>query len=176
MEYTALEREYILFFEAKKKYRLALSGAKTMSEDDSISIDRMSIRDSMFVRFLDRLVGDTPMFTIQEKCRYYVGDGIVAAGWERLKADRLSTFMSFFDGDVRGQVRMMPGESIIPFDGFSYYRIDYDGRIPDKLQKAFDEINDINDEKPRRQYLKARNENGGILPGAKSHRPAQGKQ
>jgi hypothetical protein len=39
--------------------------------------------------------------------------------------------------------------------------------MPPKLLDAYDEINQINDEKPRRQYLKARKENGGILPEAK---------
>jgi hypothetical protein len=61
----------------------------------------------------------------------------------------------------------MPSETVIPFDGFSYYRINYNGEMPPKLLDAYDEINQINDEKPRRQYLKARKENGGILPEAK---------
>jgi hypothetical protein len=167
MEYTDKEREYILFFEAKKKYWLMERHQKTITEDDSVSIDKMSNKDSLFVRYLDRLVGDTPMFTIQEKCRYYLGEGIVTAKFKQLMADRRNTFMDFFDGDVRQRVKIMPSETVIPFDGFSYYRINYNGEMPPKLLDAYDEINQINDEKPRRQYLKARKENGGILPEAK---------
>jgi hypothetical protein len=167
MEYTNKEKEYILFFEAKKKYWLMTRHLKTVSENDSISIDKMSIKDSLFVRYLDRLVGDTPMFTIQEKCRYYLGEGIVTAKFKQLMTDRQNTFLESFGDDVRQRVKMMPSETVIPFDGFSYYRINYNGEMPPKLLDAYDEINQINDEKPRRQYLKARKENGGILPEAK---------
>ena len=167
MEYTDKEREYILFFEAKKKYWLKDKAIKSLSEDDSVSIDRMSIKDSLFVRYLDRLIGDTPMFTIQEKCRFYLGEGIVTAKFKQLMTDRRSTFLDFFDGDVRQRVKMMPAETVIPFYGFSYYRIDYNGEMPPKLLDSYDEINQINDENPRRQYLKARKDNGGVLPEAK---------
>lgn len=164
MEYTDKEKEYILFFEAKKKFWLARKNSKAISGDDSIDIDRMSIKDSMFVHFLNKLIGDTPMFTIQEKCKYYVGEGIVNAKFIQLMTDRQNTFMAFFDRDVRQRVKIKQSMTVIPFNGFSYYRIDYNWQIPKKLQEAYDELNEINDEKPRKQYLKARNKNGGAMP------------
>ena len=63
---------------------------------------------------------------------------------------------------------MATGRTIIPFSGFSYYKIEYKGEIPTMLQGAYDEINNINEDKPRRQYRKVRKENGGSVPEVKS--------
>jgi len=175
MEYTAKEKEYILFFEAKKKYWMMSRKSKGMNEDDSIYVDKMSIKDSIFVRYLDKLIGDTLMFTIQEKCRHYVGEGIITIQFTQLMTDRQNTFMSFFDGDVRQRVKIKQSETIVPFNGFSYYKIDYNGQLPEKLQNSYDEINDINDEKPRKQYLKARNEIRGSMPEVKPISKTQAK-
>ena len=168
MEYTDKEKEYILFFEAKKKYRLRDSKTKVINEDDSIAIDRMSIKDSMFTRFLEKLVGDTQMFTIQEKCKYYVGEGVVNARFQQLMKDRQHTFMDFFIEEVKPRIKIATSQNVIPFNGFSYYKIEYNGEVPQKLREAYDEISEINDRDPRRQYEAARMKNGGVVPEAKA--------
>lgn len=168
MEYTRKEKEYIMFFEAKKKYWRMSRHINTISEDDSITIDKMSVKDSMFLGYLNRLIGDTPMFTIQEKCKYYIGEGIITAKFAQLMKDRQNTFLSFFGEDVRLRIKIAPSQTIVPFNGFSYYKIDYKDSIPPKLKDAYYEMDDINDEKPRKQYLKARNHDESTLPESKS--------
>ena len=167
MEYSAKEKEYILFFEAKKKYWMMQRKIKTVSEEDSIAIDRMSIRDSMFSRYLDGMTAGQLIFSIQGKCKYYVGEDVIDRRYAELITERRNTFMTFFEGDLAHRIKMKAYKTIIPFDGFSYYRIDYNGNIPGKLLDAYNEINEINDKKPRRQYLNARKANGGVLPEAK---------
>ena len=168
MEYTDKEKEYILFFEAKRKYRLRNSTNKGISEEDSIDIDKMSIKDSMFINYLNKLVGDTPMFTVQEKCKYYIGERKVTAMFNKLMIDRHNAFIRFFGDDTKSRVHIAASRTIVPFSGFSYYKIEYKGEIPKKLQEAYDHINDINDDKPRKQYLRKRKENGGSVPEVKS--------
>jgi hypothetical protein len=167
MEYTEKEKEYILFFEAKKKFWKMNRKTNVVTEDDSIDIDRMSVKDSAFVRYLDGMTAGKLLFTIQGKCTNYIGQAIVDEKYAQLMIERHNTFMGFFEGDLANRVKINPGKTIIPFDGFSYYRIDYDGQIPQKLTDAYNEINEINDQKPRRQYLKDRKRNGGLLPEAK---------
>ena len=166
MDYTAKEKEYITFFEAKKKYWMITKGLKAISDDDSVAIDKMSIKDGQFLAYLDRFIGDTTMmFTIQEKCKYYIGPSITTAKFTQLMKDRQNTFMSFFDGGERSRVRIMTEQTVVPFNGFSYYQIDYKEQTPQKLTDAYDEMSDIDDEKPRRQYLSARKKNESALPG-----------
>jgi hypothetical protein len=164
MEYTEKEKEYILFFEAKKKYWMMARGVRTISEDDSVVIDRMSSKDAMFMSYLDKLIGDTAMFTIQEKCKYYIGELIINAKFVQLMRDRQKRFMSFFDGDVRARIKIMTEQTIVPVNGFSYYKIEYKGDIPQKLMDAYNEMSEINEEIPREQYLKARKKNESALP------------
>ena len=152
---------------AKKKYWLRNNKSKTIDQDDSVDIDRMSIKDSLFAHFLDRLVGDTQMFTIQEKCKFYIGEGMVNAKFQQLIKDRQQTFMSFFAEEVKGRIKMMTAQNVIPFNGFSYYKIEYKGEIPEKLQEAYDEVSAIDDRDPRRQYQAARLKNGGVVPEGK---------
>lgn len=161
--YTAKEKEYILFFEAKKKYALRNDPKRIISAEDSMAIDRMSIKDSTFVHYLDGVVNDPLVFTIQEKCRRYVGDAVVESRFMQLMKDRRETFLSAFDEDVRKRLEIGTPQTIVPQNGFSYYRVEYKGDIPEKLEDAYDEIEQLNSENPRRPYQRARRENGGVL-------------
>jgi len=53
MPYRDKEKEYIGFFEAKKKYFLLSHNKKTqiLSTDDSLEVDKMSVKDSLFVHY-----------------------------------------------------------------------------------------------------------------------------
>jgi hypothetical protein len=46
--------------------------------------------------------------------------------------------------------------SAIPYNGFSYYKIDYSGKIPEDLLKAYRQMLDLNQKPPRKNYLKER--------------------
>ncbi|MBK5286628.1 MAG: DUF748 domain-containing protein, partial [Bacteroidia bacterium] len=56
MQYAIKEKENILFFEAKKKYFISLkeNDAQSFSESDSDNVNKMSIKDSLFVRYVNR--------------------------------------------------------------------------------------------------------------------------
>ena len=68
--YEIKEKEYILFFEAKKKYYLSLQtrNAQSFSETDSEYVDKMSVKDTSFVNYLDKHITHTLEFTTQDKC------------------------------------------------------------------------------------------------------------
>ncbi len=157
-QYEAKEKEYILFFEAKKKYYMALKekGDDSFDEGDSLKVNSLSVRDTKFNNYLDNILKDTMLFTIQEKCSKLVGQSIVNFGFNKLKAARADSFKSSFKKEVLGQIKIMNGENIIPFNGFSFYKIEYSGAIPKSLQKAYEELQVLNEEAPRNKYLHGR--------------------
>ena len=157
MLYTDKEKENILLFEAKRKYMMLTHklNIKNLSEEDSLMIDKMSVKDSMFVRYLDKVVPDTMIFTVQEKCGIFVSKGIIAARLEQLLKTRETIFKSYF-GQAASRVKFGKTESEVPFNGFSYYKIDYNGVLPMHLIKAYQQMEQLNDEAPRKKYLKER--------------------
>ncbi|MFT3936167.1 MAG: DUF748 domain-containing protein [Chitinophagaceae bacterium] len=155
--YTMREKEYITFFEAKKKYFKEINhvNERDFSSDDSVAVARMAIRDSSFMRYLNARVKDKLLFTLQEKCTKLVGAGIIDAGLKRLYKNRLSVFMDYFKQEqVAGRVHVQNSKTTIPFDGFSYYELHYKGDIPPELQKAYDKMSQLNEEAPRKKYRK----------------------
>lgn len=151
--YEEKEKEYILFFEAKKKYYKIKNNLKTISSADSVTIDKMSVKDSSFVKYLNKHASDALTFTIQEKCRRFVGMDIVNREYNKLMKERERIFRSNFkDQDVNKQVKFTGITNSVPFNGFSYYKIDYKGEFPNKLLNAYNDMNDLNKTKPREKY------------------------
>lgn len=162
MPYTDKEREYVLFFEAKKQYYLASQNrnAKTLCEDDTIAIDKMSNKDSLFVRHLNSKLGSKLVFTVQDKCLNVLGNDFVNKKLDELNASRKKVFKSFFkDVEISKRVKINPIKNNIPFNGFSYFKIDYKGEVPKSLEKAYERINELNNEAPRDKYKKVRDKN-----------------
>lgn len=160
VNYAEKEKEYILFYEAKKKYFFAHENKpeNTMTESDSLSIEKMSSKDSLFVRYLDQQAKDSMLFTIQEKCSRLVDGPFVKRKFDQLVNERKKEFMEFFKKNkTEKQVNFFPDENSVPFNGFSYYRIEYKGAIPQSLLNAYDKLNELNSEPPREKYLKSRN-------------------
>jgi Domain of Unknown Function (DUF748) len=157
--YDAKEREYILFFETKKKYFLVSQNksARDFSENDSLTVSRMSIRDPALGAFVGKNLSDTVMFTLQEKCINFVGREIIATRLKVLARDRETSFRAaFVDNETNGRVKIAASKNDIPYNGFSYYRLEYTGELPNALRKAYAKMNDLNDEGPRRKYLDRR--------------------
>ena len=98
IQYADKEKEYIRFFEAKKKYFLLSrnSTSRIISKDDSLTVDKMSVKDASFVHYLNTKNGSNMLFTIQEKCDHYVGKAIVDAGYKKLNNDRERSFVVLF--------------------------------------------------------------------------------
>jgi hypothetical protein len=170
MPYTEKEKEHILFFEARKKYFISSQGrnASEISGEDSVKIDKMSVKDSLFVHYLNKKVHDTMLFTMQEKCYSFIGPAIVDARFRQLTKEREEAFMQpFVQKGVQGRVKMHPGENKIPYNGFSFYKIAYKGGIPEGLIKAYRKMNELNDEAPRKKFKKERKQNRAALQGTK---------
>ena len=166
IEYAEKEKEYIGFFEAKKKYFLRSEGknARFLSEDDSIMVDKMSVKDSLFVHYLNKHNDDTMLFTIQDKCTVYIGSARINSGFNELTKARENSFiLPFKNKAVENRVKIHAGETNIPYNGFSFYKITYKGELPESLIKANRKMNEFNDEAPRKKYKKERKQNRNVL-------------
>ena len=158
-EYALKEREYILLFEAKKKYFMALNrkGAPSFSEDDSAIVESMSVKDPSFKKYLDKMVRDTLLFTVQEKCARLIHPAAVNGKLKQLSEARLKTFMIHFkEHGSDKQVIAKKEKDTIPFNGFSFYKISYKGDLPKELEKAYQKMNELNDKAPRKKFKQER--------------------
>ena len=158
-QYAFKEQEYILFFEAKKKYFLLANhkNARSFSEADSEVVDKMAVRDSLFNRYLNKQVTDTTIYTLQEKCNVLVGSALIDARFKRLNYERERAFiLPFKENGIENRVKINAGENTVPYNGFSFYKIVYQGELPESLIKAHRKMNDFNNEPPRKKYQKLR--------------------
>jgi len=161
--YAKKEKEYILFYEAKKVYYLLTNkiSAKSFNEEDSEKVDMMSLKDSSFVYYLNKQVNDTLVFTIQEKCSVLVDSAMVNAKLERLNKERETVFINFLkEKKVDNQVKISGSENVIPYNGYSYYKITYPGEFPESLIKAYQKLDELNDQAPRKKFVQEREKSG----------------
>jgi len=155
IQYTEKEKESILFYEAKKKYFLVTRHKKEASftEEDSVLVEKMSTIDPGFEGYMDRILKDKMLFTIQDKCRRFVGNELVNKRFNQLSKNRENDFISFFkENGTNTRVKILSVGSEVPFRGFSYFNIKYKGEIPDVLLKATEDLEEINETKPRKKY------------------------
>ncbi len=171
MVYADKEKEFILLFETKKKFFLQSHNMKAadLSREDSIAIDKMSVKDSLFGHYLDKALGDTMLFSVQEKCAWIITKDQVDARLNRLEQDRENVFRSYFEG-LQSQINFKKAESTVPFNGFSYFKIDYNGELPKSLIDAYNELQQLNEEPPREKYKKDRNIRHGLLTEGRASR------
>lgn len=156
------EKELILLFEAKKKYYLHRKKKKEseFSDDDSLAVTRMSIKDRGFINYLDEHVKDKTLFTVQDKAIILIGAKKINAKFQKLVRDREAAFRAdFIKANVVNQLDWKKGESLVPFNGFSYYEISYKDQFPDYLVRAFEKMCKLNNERPRDAYQKGRKGN-----------------
>ncbi len=153
--YEAKEKENILYFEAKKKYFLTTRNKKesVLSEDDSMKVERMSTKDSSFIKYLDKVLKKPLPLTLQEKCYRFVGREIVAQKFDQIAEERKKEFLkSFRKNSTEKQVEFLSLENQVPFNWFSYFKIDYKGEIPEALSAAYYKLFEFNTEPPRKKY------------------------
>lgn len=154
-QYALKEKEYILFFEAKKKYFLEKNkkDSRSFSTEDSLKIDNMSIKDSLFNSYLNRKIKDTLIYTVQEKCTHIVDSAFVNIRFSQLNKERENSFMLYFKKKgIDTRVKILKGDNTVPYDGFSSYKLDYDGGFPKDLIKAYNQMNDMDSEAPRKKF------------------------
>ncbi|MEO6304250.1 MAG: DUF748 domain-containing protein [Bacteroidia bacterium] len=153
------EKEYILFYEAKKKYFLHCNkkGEKDYTEDDSDLVAKMSIKDSTFFHYITKHLNDPMLFTIQDKCERYIGKALVTKRYEQLLHNRKTAFITpFKENGTSNRVKIQANENSIPYNGFSFFKLAYNGAMPEELSKAYEEMDELNDETPRDKYNSVR--------------------
>lgn len=163
MHYTLKEKEYLLFFQAKKKYFLAINQKKSnaFTEDDSLMVEKMSVKDPAFMSYLNKQVNDPLVFTVQEKCTRIIDPPVLELKFAQLNENRYKIFMAFFkEEQVQKQVVFAKSVSTIPYNGFSFYRIEYKGEIPEYLLEAYQQMYELNNNVPRNKFKRER-KNGG---------------
>ncbi len=158
-QYAKKEKEYILFYEAKKKYFLEKNkkNPDSLSPEDIEVIEKMSAKDSMFVMYLNRHMKDSLVFTIQGKCYGIIDSSLVNEKFGKLIKEREESFISDLrKKNVDKRVKIAKDKMVIPYNGFSFYKIDYSGEYPESLIKAYQEIDKLNNESPRKKFKKER--------------------
>jgi hypothetical protein len=158
-QYELKEKEYIMFFEAKKKYFLVTNNkkAQSFSKEDSARVDKMSVKDSLFVHYLNRHIKDSLIFTIQEKCTRIIDSAFINGKFKQLNIERENAFISYFKKRELGKrVKISQGENVIPYNGFSFYKIEYKGEFPESLIKSYQLMNELNNEAPRKKFKQER--------------------
>ena len=154
-QYSIKEKEYILFFEAKKKYFQTINNknVRSFNIDDSVKVDEMSVKDSLFVSYLNNHLKDSLIFTIQGKCAGLIDSSFINTKFYQLMKARENAFLYYFKKKGVGkQVKFLNGENVIPYNGFSFYRIEYKGQFPEFLLKAYQKMNELNNETPRKKF------------------------
>lgn len=164
--YAIKEKEYILFYEAKKKYFLVINNknSRSFSAEDSAIVNNMSVKDSLFVLYLNRQIKDSLLFTIQEKCATIIDSSFINAKFNQLIKERETAVKSYFKKrELDKRITISKSEYVIPYNGFSHYKIEYNGDIPEYLIKAYQDMNDLNNEAPRKKYKQERKRNTKML-------------
>lgn len=160
--YSIKEKEFVLLHEAKKKYYLNTKGKteSNFSSDDSVEVAKMSIKDANFLKYLDSQVKDKLLFSVQQKAAVMIKPELVDARYNALNKARITKFLSYFEEEkVQNQVKINKNVSEIPFNGFSYYDIEFKGEIPDYIQDAFEKMEELDNSKPREKYKLRRKKN-----------------
>jgi hypothetical protein len=156
--YEGREKEHILFYEAKKKYFLQThaKSAQQFTHDDSIAVDKMSVKsfNHIFTRDMKKKVRDTTMFTMHDKCLHYLGSDPVEKKYRQLVKAREKNFRSYFPDAVLQRVKIHEGKDKVRYDGFSCFKIHYNGEIPKPLRRAYAEMNELNHGIFRRKLLR----------------------
>jgi len=163
-QYELKEKEYILFYEAKKKYFLKINNksSQSFSDEDSVNVDKMSVKEAVFVNYLNKHIKDSLLFTIQDKCARFMDTSLVVSNFNHLNKERENIFMSFFKSrNVEKRIKISAGENVIPYNGFSFYKIEYKGEYPESILRAYRKLDEYNDEAPRKKYRIERKKNKG---------------
>ncbi len=159
LRYEEKEKEYILLFEAKKEYYLTLKSIKAekLSRSDTLAIQRLSIRDSLFVKYLNKRTKSDFLYTAQAKSLELINQQTIQSKFNLLNKQRLNAFIYYFkEKGVEKQIKFQEGINIVPYNGFSMYKINYEGNLPESIMNAYRRMNELNNEAPRNKFKKDR--------------------
>ncbi len=149
-QYTLKEKEHILFYEAKKKYFLIHTNKENrfFTEEDSLRVVKMSVKDSAFVKYLNKHHSGDLVFTMQEKCSRFVGNDLVDKRFVHLAKQREKVFKSYFSNNKTDKrLTLHENKNTIPINGFSYYKLNYKGAQPKSLSEAYQKKSELQNKK-----------------------------
>ena len=153
--YLLKEKEYIQLFEAKKKFYLALhhKNESEFAATDAEAVEKMSIKDTLFMEYLNKHAKSKLLFTVQDKCALLISSASINEKLNLLNKVRENEFLQVFNKKgVEKQVTFTTSENGIPFNGYSFYKITYKGDLPEALIAAYSKMNNLNNEAPRKAY------------------------
>jgi hypothetical protein len=165
-QYSVKEKEYILIYEAKKKYFMTTRSKDEtyFSREDVETVEKMSIKDEKFITYLNKQTADSMLFTTQDKCSRLLGEKLVEARYNKLNQDRETSFLAYFkDKNVEKRIKISANQDVIPYNGFSFYKMQYKGEFPEKLLDAYGKMNELNDKAPRNIFKKERSKLKSVL-------------
>ena len=157
--YEKKEKEDILLFDAKKKYFMAVNhkNKAEFNKNDSVTVCKMSIKDKPFNEYLNKHTNSRLIFTTQGKSALLIGSNEINEQFKQLSVNRENVFKQpFIKKGVMKQVKFTDSESVLPFNGYSFYKIIYHGELPEVLLTAYSRMNELNNEVPRKAYKKDR--------------------
>ncbi len=161
--YAEKEREYIALYLAKKKYFLTINKKKP-SEYDVETINEMSIKDPSFLKYINDQTKDSMLFTTQAKCERIIGTDVINKKFDQLNIERFETFIFYFkEQNVEKQVKFHKSKDVVPYNGQSFYKIEYKNEFPESLINAYQVMNDLNNQSPRNKFKKEREKNKSSL-------------
>ncbi|HYG50777.1 MAG TPA: DUF748 domain-containing protein [Flavobacteriales bacterium] len=156
--YYEKEREHFLLFEAKKRFYMRQLKVNHIAMRDSIRIQRMSIKDSLFKQYMQSLCSDRLLFTVQSQAQCIWGKNAMNS-LVKLHQNRIKAFLGIFDDAVRSRIKILPYNAVVPFNGFSFFQLNYKGQLPDYLEKAYVKMEELDNRSPRNAYRKYRKRN-----------------
>jgi len=152
VHYVEKEKEYSAYYEAKKKYYLATNKKQNFTENDSLTVTRMSPKDSVFLAHLRGVVKNNQLYTAQALCSAYVGEKLLTDKFLKMMNARKRNFMKeFIEEGLDKQISLQDDDNQVPYNGFSYYQISYNGEIPEDLKEAFEELKIYDGQSPRKK-------------------------
>ena len=58
--------------------------------------------------------------------------------------------------EIDKRVKIIRDKNVIPYNGFSFYKIDYKNQFPASIIKAYKQMVELNNDTPRKNYQKER--------------------
>jgi len=156
--YQEKEEEYLLLFEARKRYYLQIhhKRIRSFTSEDSIEVEKIASKDPGFLVYLNKNITDSLLFTVQHKSLNVIGEKALASKFSLLKRNRKNHFLSYFPKNLWHRLVFLPSKKVIPFNGQSLYEISYKGEIPESLVNEYKKYNDLNDDLIRENFKKKR--------------------
>jgi len=98
----------------------------------SAKVSKMSAKDSLFIHYLDKNIKYHQMlYTIQDKCVALINSTQIIGKLQQLNNQRKQVFLSYFkEQKVLKQLTFITYKNVVPYNGFSYYKISYKGEFP----------------------------------------------